>query len=228
MVMNAYCKILIFLIFLNHPFQKEVEKGVAFLKENKKAVLEIKSTSNTEGAEALAIVFPEIIRWSVFQDFVETTALETIYVQKGREKANFSIGHFQMKPGFIEDLENYVSAHTELATFSYVIIKGKSEKESRKERIYRMQQLPWQLRYAHVYWLVAKDKFKDRTFKDAKGRVRFFAAAYNYGFLRPIEEIEKRVTQKSFPFGVNYKKEQVAYTDLAIEFYEKYAKDFEK
>jgi hypothetical protein len=221
-------RIVIFLMLINHPFQKEIEQAVKFLKENKATILDIKNTSNTEGAEALAIVFPEIIRWSVFQDFVETTALETIYVQKGREKANFSIGHFQMKPGFIEDLENYITTHKELATFNYVVINDKSEKDSRKVRIYRMQQLSWQLRYAHVYWLVAKDKFKDKVFKDSKERVRFFAAAYNYGFLRPIDEIEKRIIQKSFPFGVNYKKEQVAYTDLAVEFFEKYAKEFEK
>jgi hypothetical protein len=75
---------------------------------------------------------------------------------------------------------------------------------------------------------VAKDKFKDRKFKDAKERIRFFAAAYNYGFLRPVEEIEKRIMQKSFPLGVNYKKEQVAYTDLAIDFFEHYATEFEK
>jgi hypothetical protein len=161
--MNIYFQIYFASLILLHPFQKEVEQGVKFLKENKATILDIKNSSNTEGAEALAIVFPEIIRWSVFQDFVETTVLETIYVQKGREKANFSIGHFQMKPGFIEDLENYIATHKELATFNYVVIKDKIEKESRKERIYRLQQLSWQLRYAHVYWLVAKDKFKDKV-----------------------------------------------------------------
>ena len=218
----------IFFLVVLHPFQKEVQQAVKFLESEKKTVLDIKNTSNTEGSEALAIVFPELIRWSVFQDFMETTALETFYVQKGKEKANFSIGHFQMKPAFIEDLENYISTHAALSTFSYVVIKGKSESESRKERIRRMQRFEWQLRYAHVYWLVASDKFKERKFKDSKERVRFFAAAYNYGFTRPIEEIEKRITQKSFPFGVKYKGKQVAYSDLAVEFFENYASQFEK
>jgi hypothetical protein len=227
--MILYSKTIILLLLLNHPFQKEVEQSLIFLKENKKTVLEIKNTSNTEGSEALAIVFPEIIRWSAFSDMIETTALETFYVQKGKEKANFSIGHFQMRPAFIEDLESYISNHKEaLATFDYVVIRGKADKECRKERIYRMKQLAWQLRYAHVYWLVAKDKFKDRKFKDVKERIRFFATAYNYGFVRPIEEIEKRINQKSFPYGVKYKGEQMAYADFSIEFFEKYASQFEK
>jgi hypothetical protein len=217
----AYC--------ILHPFNEDIKQAVKFLKDNKKTILEIKNTSNTEGSEALAIVFPEIIRWSAFNDFFETSALEILYVKKGKTNANFSIGHFQMKPAFIEDLESYISSHEEaLATFSYVVVKDKTEIESRRERIYRMKQLAWQLRYAHVYWLVAKDKFKDRKLKDAKERIRFFATAYNYGFLRPIEEIEKRITQKSFPHGVNYKGEQLAYSDFSIEFFEKYAKEFEK
>ena len=91
-----------------------------------------------------------------------------------------------------------------------------------------MKQLAWQLRYAHVYWLVAKDKFKDRKFKDAKERIRFFATAYNYGFVRPVDEIEKRINQKSFPYGLKYKGEQMAYADFSIEFFENYAKEFEK
>jgi hypothetical protein len=227
MKINLYLSIAIFVFF--HAFSEDVKQAVKFLNENKKTVLEIKNSSNTEGAEALSIIFPEIIRWSALNDFFETKALETFYVQKGRDKANFSIGHFQMKPAFIEDIESYISSHEEaLATFSYVVIKGKSEIESRKERLYRMKQLPWQLRYAHVYWLVAKDKFKDRNFKDAKERIRFFATAYNYGFNRPIPEIEKRITQKSFPHGANYKGEQMAYSDFSIEFFENYAKDFEK
>ena len=217
----------ILLFNITHPFQKDIEQSTQFLKEEKTTVLHIKNTSYTEGSEALSIVSPELIRWSAFQDFIEITANEALYVQKGKEAANFSIGHFQMKPSFVEQLEAYVAAHPALATFNYVVIKDKTEKECRSERIERLKQFAWQLRYAHVYWLVAMDKFKHRTFKTPKERVRFFATAYNYGFMRPEIEIEAWQKKKAFPFGTQYKGEQVAFSDLAVEFYEKYAAQFE-
>ena len=176
----------------------------------------------------MSVVSPELMRWSAFQDFMETKANEVLYVNKGKEAANFSIGHFQMKPAFVEQVEDYVATHTALATFDYVVIKGKTDKEGRKERVERLKRFDWQLRYAHVYWLVAKDKFKNRTFLNAKERVRFFATAYNYGFTRPETEIEAWQKKKAFPFGTNYKGEQVAFSDLAVEFFEKYAAQFDK
>lgn len=217
-----------FILFNSHPFIKDIQNAAEILKQEKVTVLHIKNTSYTEGSEALSIVFPELIRWSAFQDFIETTANEVLYVQKGKEAANFSIGHFQMKPSFVEQLEEYVATHEALTTFNYVVIKGKAEKECRKERIERLKQFAWQLRYAHVYWLVAKDKFKNRTFKSPKERIRLFATAYNYGFFRPESDIEAWQKKKAFPFGAQYNGEQVAYADLAIEFYEKYAAQFEQ
>ena len=118
--------------------------------------------------------------------------------------------------------------HADLATFSYVVLKEEDPKESRRQRIERLKRFDWQLRYAHVYWLVAKDKFKNRAFLNAKERVRFFATAYNYGFTRPETEIEAWQKKKAFPFGTNYKGEQVAFSDLAVEFFEKYAAQFDK
>ena len=58
--------------------------------------------------------------------------------------------------------------------------------------------------------------------------MRFYATTYNYGFLRPEKEIELRLTRTTFPFGPTYTLPQVAYGDLAVEFLDKYSKDFEK
>ena len=52
---------------------------------------------------AEAIVFPELIRYSMWQDEIERAAVNGLYVTKGREGANFSIGRFQMKPSFAEE-----------------------------------------------------------------------------------------------------------------------------
>jgi hypothetical protein len=90
----------------------------------------------------------------------------------------------------------------------------------------RLKQFAWQLRYAHVFWLIAQDKFKHQTFKTKQERVRFYATAYNYGFLRPETEIDARINKAQFPFDSKYVGEQVPYGDLAVEFFENYAKNF--
>ncbi len=214
------------LLMISHPFEEDILDGVNFLKENREIVSHINTTSNTNSKEALAIVFPELIRWSAFRNFLETKANELLYVQYGGGYANLSVGHFQMKPVFIEHLESYVANHAELASFDYIVLKEKSLTEMRRERMQRLNQLAWQLRYAHVYWLVATHKFKHRTFRSPQDRVRFFAIAYNHGFYRSEYEIEQRLHRKSFPFGVNYRGEQINYADISIEFYEKHANQF--
>ena len=54
---------------------------------------------------AVAVVFPELVRYSALMDFMETTAVKALYQQKGVKGADFSIGRFQMKPSFVADLE---------------------------------------------------------------------------------------------------------------------------
>src|SRR5664280_591993 len=53
----------------------------------------------------LAIIFPELIRYSSIRDIIETAALKSLYIQYGKNNEDFSIGQFQMKPSFAEDIE---------------------------------------------------------------------------------------------------------------------------
>lgn len=211
-----------------HPFEEAVKNAAKELKKEKATILNIKCTSATEGSEALAVVFPELIRWSAFEDLMETKADELLYVNKGHTAANLSIGHFQMQPRFVEQLEEYIATNPNVSTFNYIVITGKSEKDSRKERMERMKQFAWQVRYAHVFWLVAYDRFRNRTFTTRQERIHFFASAYNYGFMKPECDIEDWQQQKRFPYGRKYKGEQVAFGDISVTFFEKYATEFEK
>ncbi len=169
-----------------------------------------------------------MIRWSVFQDLIETKADELLYVAKGHTAVNLSIGPFQMQPRFVEQLEEYIAANPNVSTFNYVVIKAKSEKEARKERIERMKQFAWQVRYAHVFWLVAYDRFRSRPFQTRQERIRFFASAYNYGFMKSECDIEDWQQRKCFPYGGKYIGEQVAFGDIAIYFFDHYAAEFEQ
>ncbi len=220
--------LILFIAFLPsfHAFESEIKESINVLKKQKRIINEIKNTSSASNDEALAIVFPEMIRWSAFKNFIETTALETMYVSNGKSTVDFSIGYFQMKPSFIEDLEIYIAQHPSVQSFDFIVLKDKTPKECRAERIERLKDWAWQIRYAHVYWAVANDVFKNKIFKNATERVRFYATAYNYGFLKPIEDIEKWQAKVAFPYGLQYQGNQVAYGDLSVEFLEKYSKEF--
>ena len=53
---------------------------------------------------AIAVVFPEIVRYSAIRDKIEITLLKALYINLGEDYADFSIGQFQMKPSFAEAL----------------------------------------------------------------------------------------------------------------------------
>ncbi len=93
----------------NHPFYQDISLAIEFIKKKEWMLVQpdLKLTEE-ERWGAISIVLPELIRWNALQDIMETTALELLYVEKGKDGADFSIGYFQMKPSFIENLENYV------------------------------------------------------------------------------------------------------------------------
>ncbi len=227
-------KILLLYFFVStaffHPFEREVAEAVDLLTKQKTAIQQISRTCNAPTHEALAVVFPELIRWSAFQNFLETEVLEARYVSGGAAAADFSIGYFQMKPSFVESLELEIAAQPIFKGFDYqyCLIKDKNLTETRQIRLARLQQTEWQLRYAHVFWLVMERKFGHRKFDAPQARIRFFATAYNLGFLKSETDIVAYQGKSFFPYGSKYAGQQVAYADLSIEFYEKWAKNFVK
>ena len=89
----------------------------SFVTENCTSFHQIATDNQISTEEAMAVVFPELIRYSLVMDLLETSAVELGYVKYGAGFTDFSIGQFQMKPSFIEHLEQYVCAHKELSDF---------------------------------------------------------------------------------------------------------------
>ena len=170
-----------------------------------------------------AIVFPELVRYSIYKDFFETKVLEFYYVRDGVEAANFSIGIFQMKPSFIEQLEAEVFRQKELKNKYQALLQYESGQlqEVRKERLSRLQDEKWQIVYANCFFSLMELKFKDIEFKSNKNKLQFYASAYNHGFNCSEEEIRKWISIKSFPNGYGHEKSQYCYTEVAAYFYEK-------
>ena len=143
-------------------FERDIRFALEFLLQNEEIIDNVLSDLNeSEKAEVLAIVFPEIIRWNEFQDVIEISANRALYVNGGSKLGDFSLGNFQMKPSFIEALEKYISQNSDLNDVENIILNSKNEKENRKERISRLENFEWQLKYAHTYWVIANHKFRN-------------------------------------------------------------------
>ena len=178
----------------------------------------------------ISIIFPELIRYSLFKDFFETKSLELGYVQYGAKLVDFSIGRFQMKPSFVETLEEYIihsglvvdgharplhNKYCEITAYEDATITG-----IRKERIERLSSLDWQLIYLECFYDIISERFKDIKWQDDVEKLKFYATAYNHNFRASKQEIDKWNGAKTFPYGVHYKGEQYSYSDISVYFYQ--------
>ena len=223
--------IFIFSIFtggLSLQYEQELSpdynRGLEYLKEHKTNFDHRLKDNQEKKAILISVVFPEIVRYSLVRDLLETTSLEIGYVSKGSGFVDFSIGRFQMKPSFLESIEGVIKSSGELSDKYQNIIHYAStcEKAVRKERIDRLKSLQWQLRYLQAFYDInlRRHSFLENRSKDY--RIGFMASAYNHGFLSDKKEIEYWMSQKTYPYGTGVNGEQYAYSRVARYFYNKH------
>lgn len=134
---------------------------------------------------ALAVVFPEIARYSAIRDWAETRALEMLYVQYGKDYANFSIGRFQMKPSFIEQIEKDYLKSFSCKKITFNGFKGFSEEnnmDSRRVRIERLKDPHWQLRYLVIFCILMDERYPEIKKSGNNEKLKFYSTAYNTGY----------------------------------------------
>ncbi|WP_264551733.1 hypothetical protein [Flavobacterium sp. N2038] len=205
-------------------YRLEINRAFLLLKKQKQ-IIDLELNKNKR-VEILSIAFPEIIRYNSFSDYIETSSNRILYINKGKKISDFSTGYFQMKPSFVEDLENYISHNESLQQHNSILIQKKTEKEVRKERINRLENFQWQLRYLKVFWHILEHKYKHVKFKNENEKIRFYATAYNYGFTKPEKEITKYESIKIFPYGERTNTEKFAFADFSIDFINTYSSFF--
>lgn len=211
-------------------FNQDIFDAIHILNQEHETIDRLSGQYGCNTLEVISIVFPEIIRYSRFKDFFETKALEQLYVQNGSSSADFSIGFFQMKPSFVEDLEYHVQQLPGLKTdFQEVVNYQVTSEEGRRfERIERLKSFEWQLKYAFCYYNIMQKCFEGFQFENDEARLRFFASAYNFGFTRSFEEIEAWMNEKAFPYGKKFQTEQFAFCELSAAFYKELHIHFDK
>jgi len=201
-------------------YQSEYKTATLVLRKNKPLINQIGLEYYTDTKLLTAIGFPELIRFQLLKDFFETSGLEILYINKGKEYADFSIGYYQMKPSFAEDLENYILSNNALPEHckSITTYLPKNDKEIRKERIARLKSFSWQLKYMACFCVVMDTKTRNMPFQSFTKKLKYYATAYNTGFLKPDAEIRNSQLKSYFPYGPKFTDEQYKYADVSEYF----------
>jgi hypothetical protein len=172
---------------------------------------------------ALAIVFPEIIRFKALEDKIQVRALKVLYVQYGRKYGDFSVGYFQMKPTFAEQIERdynrLFSAEEKTAAEIAPFETGDSSRIRRKERVVRLDDLHWQARYLRLFMMVMEKLYEDQAFDDDLEKLRFYATAYTTGYAQGENTIRRMMLRKHFHVQLLFPKTYYSYADIAVFYY---------
>ena len=180
------------------------------------------ATCKTDSRFMQAIVFPEVMRYSSLKDGIEAESLRTLYVQLGKSYANFSIGPFQMKPSFAEEVEDKVRTMLpdSLGHEFQLWYKSAEEETIRAERIERLQDEQWQLVYLTAFICICNELYKNKKFADGLEKVQWYATLYNAGFDKTPEFIASKIKTENFYLQQKMPEKKFRYAAIAGWFYQ--------
>ena len=168
---------------------------------------------------AQAIVFPEVIRFSAISDKVEVQGLFTLYVQYGIKYSNFSVGRFQMKPSFAEQVEKDAKQLQGKWQATLQQIDLSDTPEARINRVKRLNSAEWQLKYL-IWFIEIMDQQYGMTYKSNNiEKLRFYATAYNCGYTNPEPVILQHMQKNYFHTAVFSSDIRYCYCDIASAYY---------
>lgn len=161
---------------------------------------------------AKAIVFPEVIRFSAIQNAMEVQGLLTLYVQYGEKYANFSIGRFQMKPTFAEQIEKDI-----LPTPPFDLSDTPG---ARLARVKRLNSPNWQVQYLIWFIQIMNHRFKNMQWFSDVEKLKFYATAYNCGYRNSSDYIRKKMAGKFFHTAIFKSDVYYNYGSISVDYYQ--------
>ena len=173
---------------------------------------------------ALAIVFPELIRFKALEDKIQVRALKVLYVQYGRKSADFSVGFFQMKPTFAEQIErdyNRLFSAEEKTAAEIAPFETGDSSRLRKERVVRLDDLRWQVRYLRLFMMVMGKLYQGQAFADDLEKLRFYATAYTTGYAQGEKTIWRKMPSRHFHLELFFPKTRYSYADVAVSYFKR-------
>ncbi|MBR1576316.1 MAG: hypothetical protein IJ654_07710 [Bacteroidales bacterium] len=209
-----------------------------YAQSHREAWHEIWSGFDIPADVAESIVFPELVRYNRVQDSFETTVLESAYPEFGIDGCDYSIGRFQMKPSFIEDLEKRWM-RSGLAQQYGLTFDMADTQEARQARLDRLKSEEGRCTYLALYLRMLYLDYGSMD-KDGKPRQQgletlprqeqayLAATAYNHGTLwrspgaGSLERIRSIAAVETFPLPDNLLRTRLryySYGDLAARYY---------
>ena len=200
-------------------YEEECTEAITFVETHTEIRNDLTIALNgTENAVlAISIVLPEISQYSRFENFTQTRMMYITYIQFGQ--GNFSVGYFQMKPSFAQEIESAITKDKILfRRYKDLIILEKDECQKRYERLNRLDDLSWELRYLEAFYEIAEKKISQwfPSMESPINKLKYLSALYNGGLDLSYEEANKCLKRRQFP---HFSRIQYNYSDCAIEFY---------
>jgi hypothetical protein len=200
-------------------FGDDWKKAQVFEKENRSWMEPLLAKNHISYRLAIAIIFPELVRYSALRDKMEITMLKTLYVNLGEEYANFSIGQFQIKPSFAElirEESQAVSGRRSGITFR---LKPDFDdiKDFRKSIVADLEDVKSEFNYLIAFIKLCEKKYKTNR-KNEMLRLKFLATAYNYGIDKSASQIESMTDKKFFNTRL-FRTENYSYADVSLFWY---------
>lgn len=166
-------------------------------------------------AECQSIIFPELMRYSALQDAVEEAALLSLYVRGGKELSDFSIGQFQMKPSFAEEVEAAWMASPLRHEYQIYFPRGES-REARRRRVERLADDEWQCVYIAMFVRLLLEREPSLLGLPAEDRVALVATSYNYSFSASLGQLRSARSRKYFHLSLFRLKDTPCYSYAEI------------
>jgi len=208
-------------------FGSDWDKALSFIEQNKswiKPKLEQYKVSYQVG---VAVIFPELVRYSALRDKIEITLLKALYINLGEEYANFSIGPFQMKPSFGEMIRE--KARGAMGNKASKLFKAKSDFADitgfRASIVSDLEDPKTQLDYLIAFIKICEKNFNLKSKTDDE-EVLFLSTAYNYGFWKRADQIENMIEKKYFSTTI-IKTVNYSYSDISIFWYHEYLNKYQ-
>jgi hypothetical protein len=203
-------------------FGSDWEKALQFVEENDRWMRPLLEKYKISYPVAIAVVFPELIRYSALRDKMETALLKTLYRNLGEDYADFSIGVFQVKPSFAGKI--LTEASSVIGRRTKALFKRRSiyqdERDYRGAIITDLEDPESEFHYIIAFLMICDKYFSSDTADDTT-RIRFLATAYNTGFWKTREEIEKMSNAKFYSTKL-FNTENYSYADVSLFWYNQY------
>ncbi len=204
-------------------FGSDWDKAVAFIAENENWMKLLSDRYNVSFPIAVAVIFPELVRYSALLDKIEITLLKTLYINLGDDYADFSIGPFQMKPSFAETIhEKAASLKDKIRNHFKSPSRNENLRKYRASIVKDLEDPKTQFLYLICFLKVCDSSFKLEK-ADDNFRVRFLSSAYNCGLEKSFAQIIEMSGRKFFNTKL-IKTDNYSYSDISLYWYAGYMK----